>query len=146
MSEAETVAIGRRLAAALRPGDLLAIDGELGAGKTCLVRGTAAGLGADPELVRSPTFVLHQVHRGGRVTLHHLDLYRLGDSADLGVIDLPGLLEDGVVAVEWARYAELGAYDPVHLYIESADPTRRVLCIDGRAPERLVRAFSTESA
>jgi tRNA threonylcarbamoyl adenosine modification protein YjeE len=145
-SEAETVAAGRDLAAALRAGDLLAVDGELGAGKTCLVRGVAAGLGNDPDAVRSPTFVLHRVYSKGRITLHHIDLYRLGQGADPGVVDLPSLLRDGVVAVEWAMYAHLGEFDAVQITIESPDPGQRVLCVDGGAPARIIAALTSISA
>jgi tRNA threonylcarbamoyl adenosine modification protein YjeE len=142
-SEAQTVAAGRDLAGGLAVGDLLALHGELGAGKTCLVRGIAAGLGADPSAVRSPTFVLHQVYRHGRIVLHHIDLYRLGAGADLSVVDIGGLLEEGVVAVEWAGYADLRPHRPVHITIESPQPASRVLCLDAAAPQRIVAALTS---
>src|SRR5205807_1582448 len=103
---------------AVPPGDLLALHGELGAGKTTLVRGLAAGLGGDPERVASPTFVLHHVYRGGRLTLHHVDLFRLGTEVDLALFDLDDLLEGGAVVVEWAELADLGAYRPVHIHLQ----------------------------
>ena len=139
--EAGTEAVGAALAAALEPGDLLALHGELGAGKTRLVRGLAAGLGVRPEAVRSPTFVLHHVYRGGRLLLHHLDLYRLGPGADLGVLDLDGLLETGAAAVEWADLADLGHLDPVRIRLEVVDVHRRAVLLDSAAPERLASAF-----
>ena len=77
------------------------LRGELGAGKTTFVRGLARGLGADPEAVASPTFVLLTSYPG-RLTLHHADLYRLaggGDERELGLEELPG--PRGVLAVEW---------------------------------------------
>ncbi|MFN7983437.1 MAG: tRNA (adenosine(37)-N6)-threonylcarbamoyltransferase complex ATPase subunit type 1 TsaE [Vicinamibacterales bacterium] len=100
-SEAETVDAGRRLAADLSPGDVLLLSGDLGAGKTALVRGLAAGLGIDPADVSSPTFTLIQEYRGGRLALHHIDLYRLTprEVDDLGLDELVD--GDGVVAVEW---------------------------------------------
>jgi tRNA threonylcarbamoyladenosine biosynthesis protein TsaE len=140
-SEAETVDLGGALAAGVGPGDLLAIQGELGAGKTCLVRGIAAGLGCDPGVVRSPTYVLHHVYRGGRLLFHHLDLYRLGPGADLGVLDLDGLLETGAAAVEWADLADLGHLDPVRIRLEVVDVHRRAVLLDSAAPERLASAF-----
>jgi tRNA threonylcarbamoyladenosine biosynthesis protein TsaE len=79
------------------------LSGELGAGKTAFVRGLARGLGADPENVVSPTFVLLTSYRG-RLTLHHADLYRLaggGDDRELGLEELPG--PQGVLAIEWAE-------------------------------------------
>ena len=79
------------------------LTGELGAGKTAFVRGLARGVGADPDEVASPTFVLLTSYPG-RLTLHHADLYRLrgdGDESDLGLEELPG--SGGVLAVEWAE-------------------------------------------
>ena len=100
-SEEETSAAGERLAAALKPGDVVLLFGDLGAGKTAFVRGLARGLGAPPEEVSSPTFTLIQEYPG-RVTLYHVDLYRLEpkEIPDLGLEDL--VLGDGVVAIEWA--------------------------------------------
>ncbi|HEY6546318.1 MAG TPA: tRNA (adenosine(37)-N6)-threonylcarbamoyltransferase complex ATPase subunit type 1 TsaE, partial [Vicinamibacteria bacterium] len=79
------------------------LHGELGAGKTAFVRGLARGLGADPDEVASPTFVLLTSYPA-RLTLHHADLYRLrgdGDDRSVGLEDLPG--PEGVLAVEWAE-------------------------------------------
>lgn len=101
-SEDETSAIGERLGASLRQGDVVLLYGELGAGKTAFVRGLARGLGASPDDVSSPTFTLIQEY-AGRVTLYHVDLYRLEpkEIPDLGLEDL--VLGDGVVAIEWAE-------------------------------------------
>jgi tRNA threonylcarbamoyladenosine biosynthesis protein TsaE len=100
-SEAETRAIAAVLAAALRPGTMLLLAGDLGAGKTAFVRGLAEGLGIDPGEVTSPTFTLVHEYRGGRLPLIHVDLYRL-DTADLDDIGLdPNLAAEGIVAVEW---------------------------------------------
>jgi tRNA threonylcarbamoyladenosine biosynthesis protein TsaE len=101
-SEAETVAVAHALAEAFRGGEVVLLSGELGAGKTAFVRGLAGGLGADPEEVSSPTFVLLTAYPG-RLTLHHADLYRLrgdGDETELGLEELPG--PRGVLAIEWA--------------------------------------------
>ena len=140
-SASATEALGRRLGVALRPGDVVALDGDLGAGKTVLVRGLAAGVGADPAAVRSPTFVLHHVHRGGRVVLHHLDCYRLGPGADLDALDLDGMAEEGAVAVEWAEYApSLQRWAPVQVRIEVVDSSRRRITVS-RAPAHLAAAL-----
>ena len=102
-SEAETAALAETIAASFRGGEVMLLTGELGAGKTAFVRGLARGVGADPEEVASPTFVLLTSYPG-RLTLHHADLYRLrgdGDERELGLEELPG--PGGVLAVEWAE-------------------------------------------
>src|SRR6188474_2309044 len=93
-SEGETAAVGRSLAAALVPGSVVLLWGELGAGKTAFVRGLAEGLGIDPEAVSSPTFTLVQEYRGGRLPLYHVDLYRL-QSIEVGDLGLDELALDG---------------------------------------------------
>ena len=106
---AATEAVAADLAASLVPGDVVALDGDLGAGKTQFVRGLLRGLGGDPRLVSSPTYVLLNVYPGGRLTLFHLDAYRTAgpdDLADLGFDEL--LDQGGVTAVEWpSRLGEL---------------------------------------
>ena len=102
-SEAETADVAEEVAATFRGGEVVLLSGELGAGKTAFVRGLARGLGADPDDVASPTFVLLTAYPG-RLTLHHADLYRLlgdGDERELGLEELPG--PGGVLAVEWAE-------------------------------------------
>ena len=98
-----TLDLGRRIGAASRPGDVLLLEGPLGAGKTVLVRGVAAGLGSADEVV-SPTFVLVR-HYQGRLPLVHADLYRLADPADVERLGLLELAEDGVLVVEWPERA-----------------------------------------
>lgn len=109
-SAAETEALGARIAARLGPGDLVLLSGELGSGKTTLIRGACRALGVT-EPVTSPTFTIGQRYGGGRLPVSHLDLYRL---ADLEGED-PALLDDylgpdGVAFVEWpdAGAARLG--------------------------------------
>ena len=97
------MALAAEMALAFRGGEVVLLSGELGAGKTAFVRGLARGLGASPDEVASPTFVLLTSYPG-RLTLHHADLYRLrgdGDERELGLEDLPG--PGGVLAVEWAE-------------------------------------------
>ena len=98
----ETIAHGRALAASLKAGDVLALTGELGAGKTHFVKGVVAGLGADCA-VTSPTFTLIHEYRGGRLPVFHADWYRIEDEQELMKIGLDDCLaEDGIVIVEWA--------------------------------------------
>lgn len=127
-SEAETEAVARAFAARLEPGDVLLIDGPLGAGKTAFVRGLAAGLGAPPEAVSSPTFTLIQEYEGGRMRLHHADLYRLTavEAADLG---LAATGEDGVLAVEWPDRWLTPPSGAVRVSIARVDDERREITI-----------------
>jgi len=114
-SEGETRASGVRLARYVRGGELIGLVGELGAGKTCFVRGLAEGLGIAPQKVRSPTFTLVNEYSGGRLPLYHIDLYRLLPSP----VDRMALREyfygDGVCVVEW--FERLGEESP-HLRIQ----------------------------
>jgi tRNA threonylcarbamoyladenosine biosynthesis protein TsaE len=100
-SEQDTFALAASLADALKPGTFVLLYGELGAGKTAFVRGLAAGLGANPEDVSSPTFVIMQ-HYKGRIPLTHVDLYRLETAAEVDDLGLDELASGGVLAVEWA--------------------------------------------
>ena len=105
-SPTETFDYGRQLASELRPGNILALTGELGAGKTCLVKGIAAGLGIAQD-VTSPTFTLIHEYRGGRLPLYHVDLYRLDTIADAVGIGIEEYLpSDGVTVIEWAEKIE----------------------------------------
>jgi tRNA threonylcarbamoyladenosine biosynthesis protein TsaE len=103
-SEEETEELGRALANRLQPGDVVGLYGDLGAGKTCLVRGVAQGLGAHNP-VASPTFTLVNEY-AGRCPLFHFDLYRLNHAVeleDLGVEDY--LYDQGICLLEWAEKA-----------------------------------------
>src|SRR5499426_4091316 len=97
----ETEALAERLGRAAKGGELLGLEGELGAGKTCFVRGLARGLGADPDAVASPTFVIATEYRGGRHPLHHVDLYRLEPPLADTLFLREVLYGAGVAAVEW---------------------------------------------
>lgn len=101
----DTEALGRELAGELAAGDLVILDGPLGAGKTALTRGIAAGLGVTGR-VSSPTFIIAREHRPGAPGdpgLVHVDAYRLGGLDELDALDLDTDLEDCVVVVEWGE-------------------------------------------
>jgi tRNA threonylcarbamoyladenosine biosynthesis protein TsaE len=102
-TETETTAAGESLGRELKPGDVVLLYGDLGAGKTAFVRGLAAGIGANPEDVSSPTFTIVQEYAAADATLYHVDLYRLepAEIDDLGLEDL--VSGDGIVAIEWAE-------------------------------------------
>ena len=115
-SPEETWALAAELAGELGSGTVIALHGDLGAGKTCFIQGYAAALGID-EPVTSPTYTLIGEYQGGRLPLHHIDLYRLsGPEEALGL----GLEEyfdaDGITAIEWAERAE-GLLPPDLLHI-----------------------------
>lgn len=103
-SECETIKLGEKIAKQLKLGDLIALSGDLGAGKTTLVKGIAKGLGVkDYRYVNSPSFVLVKEYKG-RMPLFHFDIYRLNnlkDIEDIGYEDYLG--RRGVVVVEWAK-------------------------------------------
>jgi tRNA threonylcarbamoyladenosine biosynthesis protein TsaE len=97
----DTEAAAAALAPALAPGDVLLLSGPLGAGKTCFTRGLSRGLG-HPEAVLSPTFQLVREHRGGRLDLFHIDLYRLKGPTEAAGLGLEEYFDgDGVCVVEW---------------------------------------------
>jgi tRNA threonylcarbamoyladenosine biosynthesis protein TsaE len=119
-SEAATLAAGRDLAGSLGAGDIILLRGDLGMGKTVFARGLAAGLGVDPDQVRSPTFTLVNPYHG-RLPVYHIDLYRIEKPGDLDELGLEEILGgDGVVMVEWAE--RLGPYHPRrHLAVRITD-------------------------
>ena len=127
-SEAETTAAGRELAAALQPGAVVLLSGDLGAGKTAFVRGLAAGLGIDPGEVSSPTFTLVQEYRGGRLTLYHVDLYRL-QPREVDDLGLDELTEEGVTAIEWPDRLPRPFGRALTVHIELGDDSTRTLQI-----------------
>ncbi len=104
--EAATVAFAEDVAAALAPGDLVALSGDLGAGKTTLARALIRALADDPRLeVPSPTFTLVQTYEAGRLAIAHFDLYRLADPGELDELGLDEALAAGAALVEWPERA-----------------------------------------
>lgn len=106
-STQETIALGRRLGAVLRAGDVLVLTGDLGAGKTQLTKGIAAGMGVEDD-VTSPTFTIEMVYEGSELPLYHFDLYRLESADQLDDTGLYDVLEgDGPCVIEWGeQFAE----------------------------------------
>ncbi len=97
-----TFALGRRLGRLLAPGDVVALTGDLGAGKTQLARGACEGAGVPPEQVASPSFAIVATYRG-RLTVHHADLYRVAGEDELHATGFSDLLgAGGALLVEWA--------------------------------------------
>jgi tRNA threonylcarbamoyladenosine biosynthesis protein TsaE len=122
--------LGGRIAAVARPGDLVVLTGDLGAGKTTLTQGIGRGIGVREPVV-SPTFVIARVHRGGRLPLVHVDAYRLGSVAEVDDLDLDASLEDSLTVVEWGGGLVEGlASDRLEVRltrpVDDADETREV--------------------
>ena len=104
-SHEDTLNLGKKIGDVLKPGDILLLEGDLGAGKTTFTQGLAEGLGVD-EFVNSPTFVIINEYFSGHLPLYHMDLYRLEDEAqlyDLGVEEY--FFGNGVSVVEWPEIA-----------------------------------------
>ena len=132
-SAQETEALGERLAARLRPGDVIAYTGDLGAGKTAFTRGLARGLGV-ADRVTSPTFTIVNEYEGGRLPLFHFDMYRLGSADELFDIGWEDYLcRGGVCAVEWSEnIADALEEDAVRVDIRrGASDQERVITIAG---------------
>ena len=132
-SPEETEAVGRKLAAQLQPGDVLAYYGDLGAGKTAFTRGLAAGLGVT-EPVTSPTYTIVNEYLSGRLPLFHFDMYRLGSADELFDIGWEDYLaRGGVCAVEWSENVEKALSGAIHVTIEPLGGDRRRITIEGGA-------------
>ena len=128
-SEEETSDAGARFAASLRPGDVVLLHGDLGAGKTAFVRGLAEGLGVAAEEVSSPTFTLVQEYRGGRLTLFHVDLYRLNDPREIDDLGLDEIAADGVLTIEWAEKLPRAVPGAIDVRIAHGDGDARTLTL-----------------
>lgn len=127
-SPKETIEFGRRLGRQLRGGEIIALCGSLGSGKTHLIKGIAAGLGAkDHKNVNSPTFVIVNEYRG-RLDIYHLDAYRLHSVTEFEMLGFDDFCYPGsVVLIEWADKVEpaLQALDYIRIELEHAGETKR---------------------
>jgi tRNA threonylcarbamoyladenosine biosynthesis protein TsaE len=130
----DTQRAGAALARCLRPGDLLGLVGDLGAGKTLMIQGIARGLAVPPEMrVTSPTFTLVNEYHGGSIPLYHADLYRIERAAELDELGLDEICRrgDGVVCVEWCdRFPVLGR-DYLEIRFEVSGASERRLSATG---------------
>jgi len=138
-SSEETTALGRELAADLRPPCLVLLEGELGSGKTTLVKGIVVGLDAAPEEeVHSPSFTLvHEYGRNRRV--YHVDLYRIeGGARELGTLGLEDLVDQGAtVLVEWGeKLGEVGLKPQVRIRLEHLGGDYRRITVEKLGEER----------
>ncbi len=145
-NETETEALAARLAAISRPGDFIALAGDLGAGKTVFARAFIGALNREgpEEEVPSPTFTLIQSYDRGILTVHHVDLYRLKTPEEALELGLDEALDDGVILMEWPE--RLGSYLPgerldVTIKFGTKETQRRITLSGGADwPERLRKA------
>ena len=130
-SPAETEQVGVALAKALKPGDVIAYQGDLGAGKTAFTRGLARGLDCR-EQVTSPTYTIVNEYLGGRLPLFHFDMYRLRSADDLWDIGWDDYLDRcGVCAVEWSENVVEALENPITVTIDKTGETARRITIEG---------------
>lgn len=141
-SREETIALGERLGRALVAGDVLVLTGDLGAGKTQLTKGIAAGMGVTDD-VTSPTFTIEMVYEGAKMPLYHFDLYRLDDPdqlEDTGIFDVLGA--DGVCSIEWGeQFAEEIGDARVDVFVTRLDDE----AAPGEEPPREVRLVAHDA-
>ncbi len=130
-SPEQTEAAGRKLADSVKPGTVIALDGDLGCGKTVFTRGFAGGLGITGP-VTSPTFTILQIYEEGRMPLYHFDVYRIAEPEEMDEIGYEEyFFGDGVCLVEWASLIEeLLPPETIHVVIEKmperGDDYRRI--------------------
>jgi len=126
-SPEETEALAARLAARLRPGDVVSVTGELGAGKTTFVAGLVEALGGGAA--QSPTFSLINEYTGGRLVVWHADLYRIEKERELGELGLDDVIGDprGVVIVEWADRFDVLPADHLRIELSHVDGSRELV-------------------
>lgn len=127
-SRETTIALGEKIGQQLQAGDVLVLDGDLGAGKTTFTKGLAKGL-AIPDIIKSPTFTIIHEYHDGRLPLYHMDAYRLenGGAEDLGLEEY--FDSEGVSVVEWAEFVEDELPEDflaIH-FKRTADESKRVL-------------------
>jgi tRNA threonylcarbamoyladenosine biosynthesis protein TsaE len=142
-SPEETMSLGRRLGEICLPGTLLALVGDLGAGKTRFVKGLAAGLGIAEDQVTSPTFVLMNLHPG-RLPLAHFDLYRL-DAVDLPSLGFFDVRDEGVVVMEWADKVDeklLGDHLRIDFTLTGETTRRLMLQARGERSNKLLQQMN----
>ena len=132
-SPRETEAVAEALGKILKPGTVVAYEGDLGAGKTAFTRGLARGLGAT-DMVTSPTYTIVNEYLSGRLPLFHFDMYRLESSDDLWDIGWEDYLDrGGVCAVEWSENVADALGNPVRVRIEkTGEDTRRIIIEGGK--------------
>lgn len=128
-SATESQALGEKIGAALKGGEIIALSGDLGAGKTTFVQGVAKGLGVSAHLI-SPTFIIMRTYDAGEKTLYHIDLYRLEQNADQEIVNLgiPYLWEEqsNICIIEWSERLSSLPGSAIKIAIENSSSETRV--------------------
>jgi len=126
-SAEETSAIGKQLARGLEPGDIVCLFGDLGAGKTTMIKGIAEGLAIKSDYVHSPTFTLLNLYEHGRLPLYHFDLYRIEDPEELFDIGYEEFLYgSGISVIEWSeRFGHLLPKERLEIHLRHKGDDRR---------------------
>jgi tRNA threonylcarbamoyladenosine biosynthesis protein TsaE len=131
----ETTELGRKLAADLKPGSIVLLRGDLGAGKTTLVKGIAEGFqAAEADRVTSPTFTLIHEYRGSTITLYHIDLYRIDTQRELDTLALDDLIDaNSILLIEWGeKFERLRRERDVEIAIEHKGGDERLIVVTPR--------------
>lgn len=147
-SRQETVELGRKLGRLLEKGDVIALSGELGSGKTCMTKGVALGLAvSENEVVTSPSFTFMNEYEG-RETLFHMDVYRLEHLSDFLGVGLDGYLgQSGVAVMEWAdRWPEILPEQTLHVRFAFLGDDKRALSFHARHPRAVEILVGLERA
>ena len=148
-SAAETIELGRKIGEALTGGEVIALVGNLGTGKTHLIKGIARGLGADEaDVVSSPTFVIVNEYfgKGGLIHIYHIDAYRMESVAEFQSLGFDEYCRpDSVVLVEWADkvISAVEGFDPITVRLEHVSETQRKITLD-TIPEGIAEALSSK--
>lgn len=140
-SSLETIDLGKKLSSCLQIGDLILIKGELGAGKSTLIKGIGKGLGVIEE-IKSPSFIIVNELKSKDMTLYHIDLYRI-DGSEIFDLGLNEFLNKGIVVIEWADKVEefFKNFDLIEISIEILDENRRKIFITFKGEELIKRCF-----
>lgn len=128
-SSQETIDLGKKLSSCLKKGDLILVKGELGAGKSTLIKGIASGIGVKDE-VKSPSFIIVNELEGDDVILYHIDLYRI-EGKEIFTLGFDEFLSNGIVVIEWADKIEnfLNGIDFIDINIEIINENERKINI-----------------
>lgn len=126
-SEQQTQAFAEKFASRLKEGDVVVLNGDLGAGKTAFTKGLAKGLQIDSQIT-SPTFNIMKQYDGGRLTLYHFDMYRIEDASDLTELGFEDIIEvSGVCVIEWNK---IKLRKPIIVNIERIDDYTRAIEVE----------------